>query len=59
MEDTPLLTMIFAYDGNDLKIIAEELERYIEENNLNPWEYVDLITILNKGTVAWSEDDDK
>jgi hypothetical protein len=55
----PLLTMIFAYDGNDLKIIAEELERYIEENNLNPWEYVDLITILNKGTVAWSEDDDK
>jgi hypothetical protein len=55
----PLLTMIFAYDGVDLKPIVEKLKQHIKGNNLNPWEYPDLISILKKGSIAWSENEDK
>ena len=55
----PLLTIIFAYDGENLEPITEKLNEYIKTNSLNPWEYPDLISILNKGYIAWSGKDDK
>lgn len=50
----PLLAMIFAYDGEDLRLLVEKLEQYIRANKLNPWEYPDLISILKKGYISWS-----
>lgn len=55
----PLLTVIFAYDGEDLDRLVKKLEQSIKENKLNPWEYPDLISILKKGYLAWSENKDK
>jgi len=54
----PLLTMIFAYDGEDIMIISEALDRYIQEKGLKPLEYPDMIAILKKGVIAWTEDEE-
>jgi|GEM_PF-4578931 len=55
----PLLTIIFAYDGEDPRVIAKDVGDYVKRNDLNPWEYPDLIVILKRGYVTWSEDENK
>lgn len=55
----PLLSVIFAYDGEDPEPLAETVRKYIEAHSLKPCEYPDLIVVLSKGYIAWSEDDNR
>jgi hypothetical protein len=55
-EEPPIITMIFAYDGEDLKALLHELKTFIDNVGLEPWEHPDFVYILNKGYIVWQDE---
>ena len=55
----PLLAIVFSYKGMDLNSLSNELRKYVSKRGLKPWEYPDLIAVLEKGYIAWGEEENR
>ncbi|MCC6018795.1 MAG: hypothetical protein LM601_07180 [Candidatus Verstraetearchaeota archaeon] len=55
-EEPPIMTMIFAYDGEDLKMLLQELKTFINDAKLQAWELPDFVYVLSRGYIVWQDE---